>query len=179
MSKLEVTIDGQPFEIEMALSPQCGTECTVVVNGKEIPVIVPDLTEPGAALEWMIIDGRPYEFTFDKELQWLKSYSGLHRVAIHDQETKVSRPVSSDGRIKAPIPGLITRILVQKGQEVEANQTLFILEAMKMENEIRAPFDGVVRSLAVTTGQTVAQNDVLAELSAGRQKKPGFSTTAL
>lgn len=166
MSKLAVTIDGQVFEIEMALTPQCGAECTVIVNGREIPVIVPDLPEQSSALEWMIIDGRPYELTFDEELQWLKAYSGLHRVEIHDQEARVRRPVSGDGRIKAPIPGLVTRILVQEGQEVEANQTLFILEAMKMENEIRAPFDGMVRSLPVTLGKMVAQNDVLAELSA-------------
>ena len=166
MSKLAVTIDGQTFKIEMALTPQCGAECTVIVNGREIPVIVPDLPEQSSVLEWMIINGRPYELTFDEELQWLKAYSGLHRVQIHDQKARVKRPASGDGRIKAPIPGLITRILVREGQEVKANQTLFILEAMKMENEIRAPFDGMVRSLAARSGQTVAQNDVLAELSA-------------
>jgi biotin carboxyl carrier protein len=88
-------------------------------------------------------------------------------VQIHDQETRVRRTVSGDGRIKAPIPGLITRILVREGQAVKANQTLFMLEAMKMENEIRAPFDGMIRSLSVIPGQTVAQNDVLAVLSTG------------
>ncbi len=167
MSKLEVRIDGQSFEVEMALMPQCGMECRVTVNGREVPVIVPDLAEPGSALEWMIIDGRPYEIIFDNDLQWLKAYSGLHRVAIHDQEAKVSRPVSGDGRIKAPIPGLISRVLVQIGQTVKANQPLFVLEAMKMENEIRAPFEGTIRSLSVAAGHTVAQNDVLAELAAG------------
>jgi len=166
MSKLEVSIDGQIFEIEMALTPQCGKECSVTVNGKTIPVIVPDPPDSGAGLEWIIIDGRPYELTADKELRWLKAYSGLHRVEIFDQEAKVQQPVRGDGRVKAPIPGLITRILVRKGQVVKANQVLFVLEAMKMENEIRAPFDGFVRSLPVTAGQTVAQNDVLAELSA-------------
>ena len=166
MSKLEVSIDGQIFEIELALTPQCGTECMITVDGKTIPVIVPDPPEAGAGLEWIIIGGRPYELTVDKELRWLKAYSGLHRVVIYDQEAKVRRPVRGDGRIKAPIPGLITRILVNKGQVVKANQVLFVLEAMKMENEIRAPFDGVVRSLPVTAGQTVAQNDVLVELSA-------------
>ena len=165
MSKLTVTVDNQIFEIEMALTPQCGQECVVVVNGREVPVILPDLPESGAALEWMIIDGRPYELTFDKDLQWLKDCSGLHKVEILDQEAKAWRPASGDGRIKAPIPGLISRILVAEGENVQANQTLFILEAMKMENEIRAPFDGTIRSVSVTPGQTVAQNDVLATLT--------------
>jgi biotin carboxyl carrier protein len=166
MSKLTVTIDGQPFDIELALAPQCGVECQVLVNGQAVPVIVPDLAEPGSALEWIIVDGKAYELTVDKELQWLKAYSGLHKVEIHDQEAKVRRPASGDGRIKAPIPGLISRVLVKEGEAVSANQTLFVLEAMKMENELRAPFDGLVRSLAVQPGQIVAQNDVLVRISA-------------
>ena len=66
--------------------------------------------------------------------------------------------------MKAPIPGLITRVLVEPGAQVGAGQALLILEAMKMENEIRAPFDGVVSSVPVTTGQTVIRNQVLAEV---------------
>ena len=165
MSQLTVTVDNRKFEIELALSPQCGQECMVVVDGREIPVTLPDLHESAAALEWMIIGGRPYELTVDKDLRWLKDYCGLHKIEILDQEAKTRRPVSGDGRIKAPIPGLISRVLVAEGEKAQANQTLFILEAMKMENEIRAPFDGTIRSVSVTPGQTVAQNDVLATLT--------------
>jgi biotin carboxyl carrier protein len=114
----------------------------------------------------MIIDERPYELTVVEKLHWVKAYSGLHRVQILDSEAKVARPTSGDGRVKAPIPGLITRILAEEGDRVHAEQTLFVLEAMKMENEIRAPFDGVVKSLSVSTNQVVAQNDVLAEIIA-------------
>ena len=166
MSKLAVVIDGHKYDIELTLSPQCGSECTLTVNGKEVPVIVPDLSDPSSALEWMIIDERPYELTVDENLHWVKAYSGLHRVQILDSEAKVARPTSGDGRVKAPIPGLITRILAEEGDRVHAEQTLFVLEAMKMENEIRAPFDGVVKSLSVSTNQVVAQNDVLAEIIA-------------
>jgi biotin carboxyl carrier protein len=67
--------------------------------------------------------------------------------------------------VKAPIPGLVTRILAEAGEKVQAGQTLLILEAMKMENEIRAPFDGVLRSIPVSAGQTVARNQVLAEVN--------------
>ena len=41
--------------------------------------------------------------------------------------------------IKAPIPGLITRLPVEPGQALAEGDTLVILEAMKMENELRAP----------------------------------------
>ena len=84
---------------------------------------------------------------------------------IQDLNQRVARPRSGDGRVKAPIPGLISRVLVAPGESVTAGQPLIILEAMKMENEIRAPFDGVVQAIGVTVGQTVLRNTVLAEVN--------------
>ena len=72
--------------------------------------------------------------------------------------------MSRDGRVKAPVPGLITRILVQPGEKVEAGQPLLVLEAMKMENEIKAPRNGTLLQLNTQTGKTVTLGDVLAEI---------------
>ena len=83
---------------------------------------------------------------------------------MQDLNQRVARPRSGDGRVKAPIPGLISRILVEPGATVSAGQPLVILEAMKMENEIRAPFEGVVQTVSVTVGQTVLRDTVLAEV---------------
>ena len=58
-------------------------------------------------------------------------------------------------RIRAQMPGKITRILVQAGQEVENGQALLVMEAMKMENEIRAPQAGRLQSVLVSEGQAV------------------------
>lgn len=165
MTKLTVTIDDQQFEVEMLLSPQCAQTCTVTVDGRELSLIIPQPGAPGLAPQWMIIDGRPYELTVDKDLQWLIAHSGLHRVAIEDSQTGTGHLRQGDGRLRAPIPGLISRVLVKQGDVVAANQTIFILEAMKMENEIRAPFDARVTNLSVQQGQTVAQNDLLATMS--------------
>lgn len=115
-------------------------------------------------MEWMIIDGRPYEIVADTNLQWLNAYDGLHTVEVEDSNQRVARPRSGDGRVKAPIPGLITRVLVEPGAAVQAGQALVILEAMKMENEIRAPFDGVVSSISASGGQSVVRNQVLVEI---------------
>lgn len=165
MSKLAVTVDGQRFEIEMVLTADCEQGCVVKVNGEEVQISIPESGVPGPNFEWMIIDGRPYELTVDDHLRWLRAYSGIHAIDIQDREARVTRPRSGDGRIKAPIPGLITRILVQVGEQVKAEQPVIVLEAMKMENEIRAPFDGKVRSIAVSAGETVTRNTVLAEIS--------------
>lgn len=58
-------------------------------------------------------------------------------------------------RVRAQMPGKIIRIKVQEGQEVEKDQPLLVMEAMKMENEIRAPQPGKMSQIKVTEGQTV------------------------
>lgn len=164
MSKIEVQIDGYRFEVELTMSPQCGGICAAEVNNKTVQVVIPDMDGLPDEMEWVIVDDRPYELTLGENLNWIKAYSGLHKLELQDMDVVVTRPRSGDGRIKAPIPGLITRILVQPGDEVHADQPLLVLEAMKMENEVRAPFDGVVKSIQTVLGQTVLRNDVLAEV---------------
>ena len=88
----------------------------------------------------------------------------LHQVEVRDLESTIARPASGDGRIKAPIPGLITRVLVSPGEPVEIGQPLMVLEAMKMENEIRAPRSGRVTQINVAAGQSVALGMVIAEV---------------
>jgi biotin carboxyl carrier protein len=83
---------------------------------------------------------------------------------VQDLNQRVARPRSGDGRVKAPIPGLVSRVLVAPGDSVTAGQALVILEAMKMENEIRAPFDGVVSSVTATVGQSAPRGQLLVEV---------------
>lgn len=63
--------------------------------------------------------------------------------------------------IKAPMPGLILEINVEAGQEVNNNDPLLILEAMKMENVIHSPRAGVIKSVNVKQGETVDKNALL------------------
>ena len=164
MTSLLVTIDDHDYEVDLSLSAPDGEAYRVTVNGESLSLILPRPAALVSEMEWLIIDGRPYEFVFDPNLQWINAYDGLHTVEVHDRNQPVARPRSGDGRVKAPIPGLITRVLVEPGARVQAGQTLVVLEAMKMENEIRAPFEGVVGSISTTTGQTVVRNQVLAEV---------------
>jgi glutaconyl-CoA decarboxylase len=59
------------------------------------------------------------------------------------------------------MPGTILQVKVSEGQAVKAGDTLFVLEAMKMENEIVAPCDGTVKSISVNKGDAVQSNDQL------------------
>ncbi|HEX8967647.1 MAG TPA: biotin/lipoyl-containing protein [Chloroflexota bacterium] len=73
-----------------------------------------------------------------------------------------ARAVSHARReLRAPMPGLLVRVLCQPGERVEASQPLAVLQAMKMENELSLPRGGTVTELKVQPGQTVEQGQVL------------------
>jgi biotin carboxyl carrier protein len=63
--------------------------------------------------------------------------------------------------LKAPMPGLVVKVVCQPGEAVEAGQPLVVLQAMKMENELSLPRGGTVATVAVEPGQTVEQGQVL------------------
>jgi biotin carboxyl carrier protein len=63
--------------------------------------------------------------------------------------------------LKAPMPGLLLRVLVAAGAKVQRGQDLAVLEAMKMENVIRAPADGTVLETCARAGQQLAHGDVI------------------
>jgi propionyl-CoA carboxylase alpha chain len=63
--------------------------------------------------------------------------------------------------LKAPMPGLLVKILCQVGDTIEPGQPLAVLQAMKMENELSIPRAGTVTSIATEPGQIVEQGQVL------------------
>ena len=163
MSKLSVTINGATYDVDIDQQQQPDADLTVAVNGEMLRVIVPEQNNSDTG-SWLLIDGRPYEITVDRNLHWIKSSRGVNRLELRDRETSVARPASADGRIKAPIPGQIARVLVAAGDTVEVGQSLMILEAMKMENHVRASRAGKVDQLHVAAGQTVTLHALLAEI---------------
>lgn len=66
--------------------------------------------------------------------------------------------------ITAVMPGSILEVKVEEGQQIEEDQTVLILEAMKMENEIPAEQGGVVKKIFVETGQAVKVGQALIEV---------------
>ena len=64
----------------------------------------------------------------------------------------------------APMPALVTKILVSAGQQVSRGDALLILEAMKMEHQISAPYDGVVAEIRCKVGEMVQPPDDLVVL---------------
>jgi acetyl-CoA/propionyl-CoA carboxylase, biotin carboxylase, biotin carboxyl carrier protein len=71
------------------------------------------------------------------------------------------RASASGGAVAAPMQGTIVRVLVKEGQEVEADEPVCILEAMKMESEVRSQKAGTVSEVRVEAGQTVRSGEPL------------------
>jgi biotin carboxyl carrier protein len=70
----------------------------------------------------------------------------------------------SETTVRAPIPGLVVKVLVTPGQAVVEGETLLILEAMKMENDLKAPHAGIVHEVRVQPGAQVALGETLASV---------------
>jgi len=73
-------------------------------------------------------------------------------------------PLETHREVRAPMPGLIVKVEVEVGQEVEQGDGLIVMEAMKMENELRADSSATVREVRVESGQTVNRDDLLVVL---------------
>ena len=86
-------------------------------------------------------------------------------VAASTPAPVVSTPAPSNvsgSDINASVNGNVWKILVKEGDKVSADQTIIILEAMKMEIDIKSPIDGVIKAIKTTPNEAVTEGQVLA-----------------
>ena len=107
---------------------------------------------------------------FDKEQKTcsVKVCNTIYSMKMTDQFDELLHQLGMDNlntatisEIKAPMPGLVLRILASVGQEVQKGGNLLVLEAMKMENIIKAPADVIIKSVKVNPGDKVEKNQVM------------------
>ena len=73
-------------------------------------------------------------------------------------------PVADETKVcRSPIAGMVTRVNVQPGQQIQPNDLLLVLEAMKMETNVTSPVAGKVKDVRVAQGDGVQLNQVLVE----------------
>ena len=141
---------------------------TVSLNGERLDV---DLQQSGAPeLYSMLFNGRSYELLIEAaRFRYGVTMRGdRYDVLVEDERQRRLAPnrdflmlPAGELPVTAPIPGLVVKVLVEEGDEIEDGQPLVILEAMKMENEIRAIRGGIVKSVQAVAGQRIEQNGVL------------------
>ncbi|MFD5326686.1 biotin carboxylase N-terminal domain-containing protein [Streptomyces sp. NPDC127092] len=108
------------------------------------------------------VDGVTHRF--HRAGDWLGRDGDSWHVLDHDPVAAALSGARHGGAdtLAAPMPGTVTVVKVAVGDEVEAGQSLLVVEAMKMEHVISAPHAGTVTELDVTPGTTVAMDQVLA-----------------
>lgn len=134
------------------------------INDKEFTVDIETLGEKKASVK---CNGKEYKVEYDEPQETGKTPPVTRKAAVPDASGGyTSRPAASAAvnAIKAPIPGLITQILVSEGDTVRSGQTVAKMEAMKMENNILASVDAKIKAVNIKVGDSVLEGDVLMNL---------------
>ncbi|MFQ5563020.1 MAG: acetyl-CoA carboxylase biotin carboxylase subunit [Parvularculaceae bacterium] len=111
------------------------------------------------------LDGEMFEATVARHGSGVRVWIGADfwDVAFPDPLSGALSHHSAEGSLAAPMPGVITLLSAEPGDEVEAGATLLVMEAMKMEHAIKAPHDGVVKAFRFAPGDQVKDGDLLVE----------------
>jgi 3-methylcrotonyl-CoA carboxylase alpha subunit len=104
----------------------------------------------------LLVDGRWYLVPFVVEGSAVSfSWEGeLWTADVTDKGAR-ARARHRDHSTSAPMPGVVTKILVMAGDVVTKGRPLLVLEAMKMEHQITAPSDGTVSAIHCSEGELV------------------------
>lgn len=143
-SASKIRVSGQNYEI--ALFEIADTLVDLRFDGRSFPLFI----EPAEAGYDVFLEGKTYRVTVEDEKK--------HFVR---QFLKFEDTTGGRVEVKAPMPGLMLRIMVQSGSQVSKGDSLCIIEAMKMENDIRASADGVVKEIFVGEKESIEKDSVI------------------
>jgi acetyl/propionyl-CoA carboxylase alpha subunit len=134
----ELEIDGEPLR-EVRLHHASATSVDLEIDGRR----------------------RRYRVRAEGALAHVNTHAGQVSLDVLSRHPRLDA-ASRAGTLAAPMPGTVIRLMVEAGQDVDADQPLLILEAMKMEHEIVAPAGGSVAELNVSVGSQVDAGAILA-----------------
>lgn len=142
----------------------------VEINGE---AVTPDVYRIDEKRLHMLLEDKSYtvellNFDVDTKTYTLKVNGQKHTVVVKDrfdlllEQMGMSAAATNKlNEIKAPMPGLVLKVLVEPGAEFKKGDALLVLEAMKMENILKAPAEGTAREIVVKPGDKVEKNQVL------------------
>ncbi|MEL6689918.1 MAG: biotin/lipoyl-containing protein, partial [Pseudomonadota bacterium] len=163
-----VTLQGTRFDVSIVADPE-GSDITFADGTK---LRVESDWRPGKSLAKLMVGGAPMALKVDK-------ISHGYRVRFRGADMKVhvrsprqaalaelmpeKLPPDTSKMLLCPMPGLIVKVDVEVGQEVQEGQALCTVEAMKMENILRAEKKAVVSKINAAAGDSLAVDDIIME----------------
>jgi biotin carboxyl carrier protein len=134
------------------ISGASGGVLSILYNGRSYEAIVEEVDRKTKELK-VVINGQRYTVSIQEPIDTL-----LHELGLDMTAHKKLEP------IKAPMPGMVLKVLVTAGQRIEKGDGLLILEAMKMENVLKAPAGATIKSIRIAERTAVGKGDVLIDL---------------
>ncbi len=163
-----VSAQGEDFEVHIDADPEGST--VRFADGSSLRV--KSEWTPGDQLATLDVDGSPLVLKIGKITQGFRVRTRGADLKVHVRTPRqaelaalMPEKVAPDTSklLLCPMPGLIVKIDVEVGQEVQEGQALCSVEAMKMENILRAEKKGVVSKINAGAGDSLAVDDVIME----------------
>jgi biotin carboxyl carrier protein len=145
-----LVLDGTPASWDATAQPN--GLISVLYNNKSYTAIV-EKTDRKAKEISVRINGQLYKIAIKEPIDQLLSNMGMDLKAMQKAEP-----------IKAPMPGMVLKILVTPGQQINKGDGLVVLEAMKMENILKASANATVKAIKVSERTAVEKGTILIEL---------------
>ncbi len=147
IEKENVTVDGEHFDFDLA--KLSAGKYHVISSNASYSVELVKLNKESKLVD-IKVNNKVYQVALKDKMDALLEKLGMDSVV----EAKTIN-------LKAPMPGLILDIAVEKGQKIVKGDKLLILEAMKMENVIKATSDAVIEDIKVNIGDSVDNGQIL------------------
>ncbi len=139
-------------EVQFDVQNQPNGLISIIKDNKSYTGIIEGVDTAAKELKIRVND-QVYSIAIKEEIDQLLESMGLDLKAMQKAEP-----------IKAPMPGMILKVLVEPGQQISKGDGLVILEAMKMENVLKATADATVKSINIEEQTAVEKGTVLIEL---------------
>ena len=172
MEKLIVTLNGKDFTAEFDET----NEKIVYINGNSYNIDL--LKSHTQNIHTFSVNQKLVQIDIDlreSEMGYITSNGLTHELEVNTETKKMlkkfiqSKADAEGGKnavIKSPMPGLVIKIPVEVGQQIEKGDKIIMIEAMKMENSLSAPISGTIKTIHTREGIAVEKNALLMEIEA-------------
>ena len=163
-----VSLQGEKFAVSVAADANGST----VTFDDGASLRVEGEWAPGMMLADMSVDGAPLVMKVGKITGGFRIRNRGADLKVHVRSPRQAElalhmieklPPDTSKMLLCPMPGLIVKVDVEVGQEVQEGQALCTVEAMKMENILRAERKGVVSKINAAAGDSLAVDDIIME----------------
>lgn len=146
----EWQLNGQPINADIQW--QANGQASILIDHKSYTAQVEKIDKDNKELV-LKINGQRYTLAIKEDIDILLDKMGINLSAMQKAAP-----------LKAPMPGMILKILVEPGQQVNKGDALLILEAMKMENVLKASGAATIKAIKVEEKTAVEKGAILIEM---------------